>query len=356
MGVVYKARDRRLDRTVAVKFILGADPNLTMRLVREARAQARLDHPNVCRVYEVGEVEGRAYIAMQFVDGEPLGRAAAKMTLDEKVAVMRDVAIGHPRGAQARHRPPRSQAGQHHGRAQRRRAPGSHRHGLRARARGDARGRASPSRARSSARRRTCRPSRRAATCAPSIGARDVYSLGATLYELLDRAAAVRQRVAGAGAGAGHPRRRAGAAQPGADGAARSRDHRRQVSGQGSGAALRLGARARRRSRRATSTASRSSGAARRCCSGSRCARAAIARCSRSAPGRPRSSSRSPSFGVRAWIVSRRERAAQHRAHAPGRAARDRTPRRSSGSCAPPISCRCTTRAPSARSSARACA
>src|SRR4051812_21251077 len=93
MGVVYKARDRRLDRTVAVKFILGADPNLTMRLVREARAQARLDHPNVCRVYEVGEGEGRPYIALQFVDGEPLHRVAAKMTLEEKVAVMRDVAV-----------------------------------------------------------------------------------------------------------------------------------------------------------------------------------------------------------------------------------------------------------------------
>ncbi|HEY2744383.1 MAG TPA: serine/threonine-protein kinase, partial [Polyangia bacterium] len=93
MGVVYKARDRRLDRTVAIKFILGADPNLTMRLLREARAQARIDHPNVCRVYEVGEVEGRAYIALQFVDGEPLYRVAAKMTLDEKIAVLRDVAV-----------------------------------------------------------------------------------------------------------------------------------------------------------------------------------------------------------------------------------------------------------------------
>ena len=92
MGAVYKARDRRLDRTVAIKFILGADPNLTMRFLREARAQARIDHPNVCRVYEVGEVEGRAYIAIQFVDGEPLGKAAARMSLDEKIAVMRDVA------------------------------------------------------------------------------------------------------------------------------------------------------------------------------------------------------------------------------------------------------------------------
>src|SRR5262245_28778632 len=87
MGSVYKARDRRLGRTLAIKLILGADPNLTLRLLREARAQARIDHPNVCRVYEVGEVEGRAYIALQFIDGEPLSRAAARMSLDEKIAV-----------------------------------------------------------------------------------------------------------------------------------------------------------------------------------------------------------------------------------------------------------------------------
>jgi len=92
MGAVYKARDRRLDRTVAIKFILGTDPNLTMRFLREARAQARIDHPNVCRVHEVGEVEGRAYIALQYVDGEPLHKAAARMSLDDKIAVMRDVA------------------------------------------------------------------------------------------------------------------------------------------------------------------------------------------------------------------------------------------------------------------------
>ena len=93
MGVVYKARDRRLDRVVAIKFIRGGNPTLTMRLLQEARAQARIDHPGVCRVHEVGEVGGRAYIALQFVDGEPLGRAAARMPLDEKIAVVRDVCL-----------------------------------------------------------------------------------------------------------------------------------------------------------------------------------------------------------------------------------------------------------------------
>jgi serine/threonine protein kinase len=93
MGVVYKARDLHLDRVIAIKFLLGADPNLKMRFVQEARAQSRIDHPNVCRVYTAGEVNGHAYIALQLVHGEPLHKAAARMSLDEKIAVMRDVAL-----------------------------------------------------------------------------------------------------------------------------------------------------------------------------------------------------------------------------------------------------------------------
>jgi predicted Ser/Thr protein kinase len=93
MGSVYKARDRRLGRTVAIKFIQGANPNLTMRFLQEARAQARIDHPGVCRVYEADEVDGRAYIALQYIDGEPLHRAAARMSLGEKIAAVRDVAV-----------------------------------------------------------------------------------------------------------------------------------------------------------------------------------------------------------------------------------------------------------------------
>jgi serine/threonine-protein kinase len=93
MGAVYRARDRQLNRIVALKFILGAHPDLIARFLQEARAQARIDHPNVCHVYEVGEVAGRAYIAMQFVDGVELSKAYPKMSLDERVATMRDVAL-----------------------------------------------------------------------------------------------------------------------------------------------------------------------------------------------------------------------------------------------------------------------
>ncbi|MGH9887240.1 MAG: serine/threonine-protein kinase, partial [bacterium] len=92
MGEVYKVRDRRLNRVLALKLLRGADPTLTMRMLAEARALARLDHPNICRVYDAGELEGRAYIAIPFVGGEPLHRAARRMTLDEKVSVMADVA------------------------------------------------------------------------------------------------------------------------------------------------------------------------------------------------------------------------------------------------------------------------
>ena len=92
MGEVYKARDRRLGRLVALKFILGADPNRAMRFLQEARAQARIDHPNVCKVYEAGEVAGKAFISMQLVAGQRLDQAAADMSLPERVQVMREVA------------------------------------------------------------------------------------------------------------------------------------------------------------------------------------------------------------------------------------------------------------------------
>ena len=92
MGAVYKGRDRRLGRIVALKFIHGDDPGQIQRFMQEARAQARLEHPNICQVFEVGTVDNRPYIAMQFVDGLPFDQASRAMTLLEKVRVMRDAA------------------------------------------------------------------------------------------------------------------------------------------------------------------------------------------------------------------------------------------------------------------------
>src|SRR5262245_40769883 len=70
MGTVYRARDRRLGRVVALKLLRKVDPELARRLLQEARAQARVQHDLVCRVYEAGEAGGEPFIVMQYIDGE----------------------------------------------------------------------------------------------------------------------------------------------------------------------------------------------------------------------------------------------------------------------------------------------
>ena len=73
MATVFAARDEELHRPVAVKLLaenLGHDPELRARFLREARLAARLSHPNVVRVFDAGEDEGRPYIVMELVDGE----------------------------------------------------------------------------------------------------------------------------------------------------------------------------------------------------------------------------------------------------------------------------------------------
>lgn len=92
MGTVFRAFDPRLGRSVALKLLKHDDPDLWPRFLQEARAQARIQHEHVCRVYDTGEADGEPFIAMQYIDGEPLGRAKDAMTLEQKVGVMRDVA------------------------------------------------------------------------------------------------------------------------------------------------------------------------------------------------------------------------------------------------------------------------
>ena len=92
MAEVYKAHDPELGRDVALKFLRGDDPGLLARFQHEARAQARLEHEHICKVYEVGEAEGRRFIAMQYVSGQSLKDAAKQMSLEQKVDAVRIVA------------------------------------------------------------------------------------------------------------------------------------------------------------------------------------------------------------------------------------------------------------------------
>ena len=80
MGRVYAAWDSRLTRHVAIKLLQGDDVELVQRFQREAQAQARIEHPGICRVYEVGEVSGQPFIAMQLVDGQSLATARGLST------------------------------------------------------------------------------------------------------------------------------------------------------------------------------------------------------------------------------------------------------------------------------------
>jgi serine/threonine-protein kinase len=92
MGDVFKARDPRLGRFVALKFLRRDDPDQVKRFLREAKVQAKVEHENLCPVYEVGDAMGHSYIAMQYVAGGSIKEIADLVDLRQKVEIMVDVA------------------------------------------------------------------------------------------------------------------------------------------------------------------------------------------------------------------------------------------------------------------------
>src|SRR4030095_12861064 len=107
MGEVYLAKDMKLERLVAIKFLakdLAQDHHANKRLIREARAAAALDHPNICAIHEVADEGGRTFIVMQYVDGETLAthiqRKPLELKKDTQIAaeVADALAVAHSRG------------------------------------------------------------------------------------------------------------------------------------------------------------------------------------------------------------------------------------------------------------------
>ena len=104
MGVVYKAKDTKLDRPVALKFLaphLLRDEEGRKRFEREAKAAAKLDHPNICTVYEIDEADGRTFIVMAFLEGRPLSERIDEGPL--KLTEALSIAIQMAEGLEAAH-------------------------------------------------------------------------------------------------------------------------------------------------------------------------------------------------------------------------------------------------------------
>jgi eukaryotic-like serine/threonine-protein kinase len=94
MARVHKAFDRQLQRRVALKFLDRIEPDARRRFLREAQAQARVRHGNVLEVYETGELDGRPFIAMRWVDGPTLLAIRGETSLEQKVRLIAQVAEG----------------------------------------------------------------------------------------------------------------------------------------------------------------------------------------------------------------------------------------------------------------------
>src|SRR5215467_259512 len=99
MGEVYRARDTRLDRSVAIKILpehLSGSPEARQRFDREARAVSSLSHPNICHLYDVGQQSGTSFLVMEYLEGETLADRLRKgpLPLEQVLKVATEICEG----------------------------------------------------------------------------------------------------------------------------------------------------------------------------------------------------------------------------------------------------------------------
>ncbi|KAF0249251.1 MAG: Uncharacterized protein FD167_1341, partial [bacterium] len=91
MGRVFRGIDPKLNRTVALKFVINNEQDLVDRFIREARLQARIEHSHICKIYEIDEYAGKPYISMQYINGVSLDKAKEELSLEQKLKIIKEV-------------------------------------------------------------------------------------------------------------------------------------------------------------------------------------------------------------------------------------------------------------------------